>query len=551
MKKLLLTTFVLLSGLLHQQLLAQCTPVNCASRLPAYGGLCDTVIAEGLVNTAYASQLSIVLGGVCFNVQQLDPSLPNVNARITNVKNITFQNVPAGLTAATNQTTYSPPNGGNIAGCVGISGTPTQAGVFSIKIGIVVDVVLCGLPIPQNNNAVSFPFKFVALPDASFSGLNASYCLGDGVVSLTPTGTTGGVFSGPGVVGNTFNPNLAGPGDHTITYTVSAQQGSAIAPATNSSSISVKVNAAGAVYFADKDNDGFGDAADSVEICAGSPPTGYVKDNTDCNDADSTINPSSVWFEDKDADGYSTGNTLTQCEQPLGYVLQAGLVSAAIDCNDDSATLNLPLFWFEDKDGDLYSTGTVLSACERPEGYVLQSELITEVVDCDDKNAAINPETVWYLDADADGWASTTNVVACVKPDTTYYLSTELEGDSIDCNDADNSIYPGATEIADDGIDQDCDGSDLITLSIKGKSDIEANLYPNPSTGQFNLVLQPKMSGNYSIQVLDISGRVFQSKLVALSAGNQVIPMNIGNSGVYLVNINFENQQTVLKVIIE
>lgn len=500
MKKLLLIAFVVLAGMLQNRLNAQCTPVNCASRLPAYGGLCDTVVADGLVNSSYGSQLSIVLGGVCFNVQQLDPSLPNVNARITNVKNITFQNVPAGLTATTNQTTYSPPNGGNIAGCVGISGTPTQAGVFTINIGIVVDVVLCGLPIPQNNNAVSFPFKFTVLPDASFSGLNPTYCLGDGVVNLTPTGTQGGIFSGPGVVGNTFNPNLAGPGDHVITYSVAAQQGNATGPAFNSSSFNVKVNAAGAVYYADKDKDGFGDASDSLQVCTGAAPAGYVKDNTDCNDTDSTLNPSSVWYEDKDADGYSTGASLTQCEQPLGYMLQSNLVSAALDCDDNLASLNLPLFWFEDKDGDLYSTGTVLSACERPEGYVLQSELITEVVDCDDNNVA---------------------------------------------------IYPGATEIADDGIDQDCDGSDLITLSIKGKTDIQAYIFPNPSTGQFNLVIQPKVSGNYSIQLLDISGRVLQSQLVALSAGNQVLPMVIGNAGVYLVNINFENQQTVLKVIVE
>jgi bacillopeptidase F len=31
----------------------------------------------------------------------------------------------------------------------------------------------------------------------------------------------------------------------------------------------------------------------------------------------------------------------------------------------------------------------------------------------------------------------------------------------LDCNDADASVYPGASEIAHDGIDQDCNGFDL------------------------------------------------------------------------------------------
>jgi MYXO-CTERM domain-containing protein len=43
-------------------------------------------------------------------------------------------------------------------------------------------------------------------------------------------------------------------------------------------------------------------------------------------------------------------------------------------------------------------------------------------------------------DADADGWF-----------------------DHLDCDDADASVFPGAAEVPDDGIDQDCDGADTIT----------------------------------------------------------------------------------------
>ena len=84
----------------------------------------------------------------------------------------------------------------------------------------------------------------------------------DGTSTLTATGTTGGVFSGPGVIGNTFDPSLAGAGTHTIKYVVSAQQGAAVAPVPDSLEITVTVSAA-TTYFVDNDNDGYGDLNDS------------------------------------------------------------------------------------------------------------------------------------------------------------------------------------------------------------------------------------------------------------------------------------------------
>ena len=37
-----------------------------------------------------------------------------------------------------------------------------------------------------------------------------------------------------------------------------------------------------------------------------------------------------------------------------------------------------------------------------------------------------------------------------------------LESDPLtDCDDGEAAVYPGATEVAYDGVDQDCDGADL------------------------------------------------------------------------------------------
>jgi hypothetical protein len=95
--------------------------------------------------------------------------------------------------------------------------------------------------------------------------------------------------------------------------------------------------------------------------------------------------------------------------------------------------------------------------------------------DCDDDTAEINPDAeercdgldnncdgltddgaaapaTWYADLDLDGYGDGAVIVsACDAP--TGYIET-----SGDCDDSEISINPGASEICNDGLDNDCDG---------------------------------------------------------------------------------------------
>lgn len=234
---------------------AQCTPVDCLSQLPPSGGLCASTFLVGRVGQPYLDAISFHVTTACSPASLFDPTLTSASVRITQMSDFTFTNLPQGLTGVTNQASYTPPANG----CGSISGLPTEAGVFAATVNILVDVnawpfsLTCGGigPIAQNDVAISEARELVILPDPAFTAPAVPLCLTDAAVALVPTGTTGGTFSGPGVVGSVFDPALAGPGVHNVKYVVSAQQGVAIAPATDSLEVAITVTDCAVVCEAD------------------------------------------------------------------------------------------------------------------------------------------------------------------------------------------------------------------------------------------------------------------------------------------------------------
>jgi len=158
-------------------------------------------------------------------------------------------------------------------------------------------------------------------------------------------------------------------------------------------------------WYADADEDGFGDVDSSALACE--QPSGFTTDSDDCDDTDAAINPDALEVcdeADNDCDG---------------------------DTDDEDTDVTDPSTWYTDADVDGYGDSAT-EACVAPSGT---SDLSG---DCDDSDPAFNPaaaEGCDGLDYNCDGAIDN-------DLDEDGYADAACGG--TDCDDSDASIVPEA-----------------------------------------------------------------------------------------------------------
>ena len=270
-------------------------------------------------------------------------------------------------------------------------------------------------------------------------------------------------------------------------------------------------------WFQDGDGDSYGDDASLKCLCG---PSGQwtTKNGGDCNDGDFMVKPGATekcnlkddncngqtdefgatgcmpWYLDADGDGYGvSGQSKCLCRPDDTYRApfagdcddadpdrSPGAMEAcgnAIDEDCDGATdeeMSLGCeYLYHDVDGDDYGVTTDARCLCAP----LDHYRGHRPDDCDDADATVNPgapERCGGGDENCDGVTDGEGATGCVF----FYRDRDVDGyglagtgrclctalgelralDSDDCNDANASIHPGATEVCN-GLDDDCNGA--------------------------------------------------------------------------------------------
>ena len=153
-----------------------------------------------------------------------------------------------------------------------------------------------------------------------------------------------------------------------------------------------------------------------------------------------------------------------------------------------------------------------------------------EAMDVSDSSVIIQ-----YPDSDEDGFgADSIAVYNCM-------LLSGYVTNNQDCNDSDTEINPDATEIPNNGIDENCDG-EVILSSTYNLGTSSLRVFPNPTRDYLHIEVNNKQE--LYTELYNISG-----KLIAKTLGVMGIDLSAYPDGIYNLILRDKNDSVIVKVL--